>query len=202
MCLTALAIGGSLIGGIASAGASRSAARSQERIGREQIDLQRDIYDDQTARFAPFLGAGQNALAAYNYEMGLGARPEGYGGYTATPGYEYRLGEGVRAIDASAASRGNLLSGATLRALQTHGQNVATQDYGDYMNRLGGMVGSGQSAAGMQASAGQNFATGATNALAGIGNAQAAGAIGAGNAISGTTNNILSTLIMRDLLAS
>ena len=80
---------GAIIGGVASlagsaiqARSARSAARSQERaaaeqteLGREQLGLQREIYDDQTERFAPFLDAGTNALAAYQYELGLGERP-------------------------------------------------------------------------------------------------------------------------------
>ena len=50
----------------------------------------------------------------------------------------------------------------------------------------------GQSAAGAQANAATNAAAGVSNAYGNIGNAQAAGAIGVGNALSGTINNGLS----------
>ena len=55
--------------------AARIAAESQERIADRQIGLSREVYDDQTSRFAPFLDSGTNALAAYNFEMGLGNAP-------------------------------------------------------------------------------------------------------------------------------
>jgi hypothetical protein len=111
-----------------------------------------------------------------------------YGGFKATPGYDFRVSEGVNAIDSSAASRGGLFSGATLKAQQTFGDGIASQEYGNYINRLSGMADSGQAAAGNQANAGSNYAAGAGNAFAGIGNAQSAGAIGVGNALQGGLN--------------
>ena len=110
------------------------------------------------------------------------------GGFKATPGYDFRKSEGQSAIDNSAASRGGLFSGATLKAQQTFGDNIASAEYGNYINRLSGMAGSGQAAAGNQANAGSNYAAGAGNAFAGIGNAQSAGAIGVGNALQGGLN--------------
>lgn len=62
-------------GAKAQVDAARIAAESQERIADRQIGLSREVYDDQTSRFAPFLDSGTNALAAYNFEMGLGNAP-------------------------------------------------------------------------------------------------------------------------------
>lgn len=114
-----------------------------------------------------------------------------YGGYTKTPGYEFRLNEGLNAVQSSAAARGSLNSGATLRDLLKYGQDYATSEYGTYLNRLGGMTDMGAAAAGQTANAGNNFAAGASNAIGQKGNAQAAGAIGMGNALNSGIGNVM-----------
>lgn len=199
MCITAL-VAGSVVGGLAQASAAKSAAKSQTQAANNQIELYKDVYDETSANFAPYREQGLNAYNALNYEMGLGEKPEGYGGFTETPGYQFRFQQGVDAIDASAASRGNLLSGATQQALTDYGQNVAANEYGQYWNRLAANANMGLSAAGNQAASGQNFAQNTGNAYANIGNAQAAGSIGVGNAIGGTMNNLSSIYMMNQLL--
>lgn len=183
------AIGG-IVGGVAQGKAAKRAAAAQENAANRQIDFQKEIYADQTERFSPYLDSGKNALAGYQFEMGLGARPEGYGGFQTTPGYDFRRQQGIDAIDASAATRGGLMSGKTLQDLTTFGDGMASQEYGNYMQRLAGLSDMGMGAAGMQATAGNNAAAGVSNALGNIGNAQAAGAIGQGNALAGMMNNV------------
>jgi hypothetical protein len=114
-----------------------------------------------------------------------------YGGFTATPGYGFRMSEGVNALEAGAAARGGLYSGAAMKALQNYGQDYATSEYGNYLGRLGQQQGVGLSAASMNATAAQNTAGGVSNALGNLGNAQAAGAIGVGNAINTGIGNAL-----------
>lgn len=120
------------------------------------------------------------------------ANPTGgmeYGGYEATQGHQLRTREGLNAIDASAAARGGLYSGATLQALERGGQEYAQLGYDNYLNRLTGLTSSGQNAAGQGAAAGANYAQGVSNALDNIGNAQAAGAIGQANAWNNAIGN-------------
>lgn len=126
------------------------------------------------------------AYAANN--RGEGAE---YQGFQATPGYQFQLDQGLDAIDNSAASRGNVFSGATMKAAQGFGQGLANQEYNNFLNRITGVAGGGQAAAGNAANAGANFAAGAGNAYAGIGNAQAAGAIGQANALNSGINNAI-----------
>lgn len=114
-----------------------------------------------------------------------------YQGFQKTPGYDFQLGQGMDALQSTAAARGGLMSGSTMRAAQGYGQGLANQEYGNYMNRLAGLSSQGQSSAAMQADNNNNYAQMGTNALAGIGNAQAAGAIGVGNAINGGLQNAI-----------
>ena len=46
-----------------------------------------------------------------------------------TPGYQFRVEEGEKVIRRNASARGMGHSGATLKALQAHGQGVAAQEY-------------------------------------------------------------------------
>ena len=121
------------------------------------------------------------------------ANPTGgteYQGFQATPGYQFQMDQGTAAVNALAGARGGLNSGRTMQDLTTFGQGLANQEYNNYLNRLTGMSGAGQAAAGAQANAATNAASGVSNALSGIGNAQAAGAIGQANAWTGALNNL------------
>jgi hypothetical protein len=114
-----------------------------------------------------------------------------YQGFEASPGYQFRFDQGTQAVNALASARGGLHSGRTLQDLTRFGQGIASEEFGNYMSRLGGLVDTGMSAAQVSGQASQNAAAGVSNALAARGNAQAAGAIGVGNAVSGTINNLI-----------
>jgi hypothetical protein len=51
------------------------------------------------------------------------------------PSYQFRLKEGQRALENSAAARGTLLTGGTAKAIQNYGQQAASQEYGNSFNR-------------------------------------------------------------------
>jgi hypothetical protein len=76
-----------------------------------------------------------------------------------TPGYQFGLNQGRRAVESSAAARGGLNSGAALKALTKFGNDYADQQgFTPYMNRLSGLFGGAQTAAGQMGSYGANFA--------------------------------------------
>jgi hypothetical protein len=113
--------------------------------------------------------------------------------YQADPGYAFRLSEGTKALDRTAASRGGLLSGAALKGAQRYGQDLASQEYQNAFNRyqinrsnqlnpLQSIMGAGQTATGQDISGGANYASNVGNALGAYGSAAASNAIGAGNA--------------------
>lgn len=113
------------------------------------------------------------------------------------PGYAFRLQEGQKALQRSAAAKGGLLSGGTAKAEQQYGQDYASNEYGNVYNRalgeyqqrynifnqnqtnqynrLASLAGVGQTTAQQLGSAGQNFANSAGNILQSSGNAQASG---------------------------
>ena len=81
-----------------------------------------------------------------------------------SPGYQWQLGQGLRAVDAGAAANGLLRSGATLKAEQTFGAGLADSDFGNYWNRLQQLSGAGLTAAGGIA----NAATGGAANIANV----------------------------------
>ena len=221
---TAAAILGSAVLGAAAsrsasktqAGAAERAAETQKDVVDQQIALQREMFEKTREDQAPYRTAGYNALAEMQRTAGNvpGAFKFGAGDYQADPGYAFRLSEGQKALDRQAAARGGLISGGALRAAQRYGQEMGSQEFGNAYNRAltgyntdvarenqlynrqAALSGIGQTATNLVGQAGQNYATGAGNALGSYGTnvgnlmtsagaANAAGQVGMANAITG-----------------
>lgn len=139
----------------------------------------------------------------YNTAMGgYGslATPFSQTNWQTDPGYAFRLSEGSKALERSAAAKGMSLSGAQQKALAGYNQNFASNEYnniyGRYTNdqntlynRLAGIAGTGQQANQFTGSLGANMANGVANTQASLGNALGANYLATGNAFSGAINN-------------
>jgi|GEM_PF-540357 len=128
--------------------------------------------------------------------------------FEASPGYQFRLDEGNKAMERMASARGMRFSGAAAKDAMRFGQGIGSQEYGnfvgretdqfnrsygvyqDQMNAMRGLAGTGQNATQAQISAGNNYASGVSANAFNRGNAQAQGAIGVGNAFAGGINNM------------
>lgn len=179
--ITAVAgIGSSLVG----ASSASKAAKAQSKSDAAAIAEQRRQYDLTRADLAPWRIAGGQAI-----NQGFASLQPGYD-YTTSPGYQWRLGQGEAAIQGSAASRGHLLSGGTLKDLAGFGQGLATQDYNDQFNRLMAVAGGGQQAATSLGGFGQQSATNIGNLLQAQGQAKASGYQNQAAAIQGGLGNL------------
>ena len=179
------------------AGADR-ASELQYKLGQKAIAAQtdavnkaiaaeREMFDISRADLAPWRSVGTNALTKLQDKVAAGP-PEFK--FEETPGYQFRLKEGINALERGAAARGKVLSGGQQKALVRFGQDYATGEYrteedrsiGRYyqeLNPLFSLAGLGQMGTNLGANA-------ATTTGANMGNAL----------ISGGTNqaNILNTL--------
>jgi hypothetical protein len=63
--------------------------------------------------------------------------------YRDTPGYQFRMDEGQKALERSAAARSGVLSGAQIKATQRYGQDYATSEFDNALRRLGGVIDTG-----------------------------------------------------------
>jgi hypothetical protein len=73
--------------------------------------------------------------ADYRYTPGAVPTLAGQELLAKDPGVQFRLDEGRRALEASAAARGGALSGPALAALQRQGQELSSQEYGNAWQR-------------------------------------------------------------------
>lgn len=174
--------------------AARAAGYTSAAAADQATALQRQMYTEGVARQAPWLEAGKNALAQMTEGTKPGGeylRPFSMADYQADPGYAFRLKEGMRGLEQSAAARGSLLSGNTLKGITGYGQEMASQEYqnaynryqqqqGTAYNRLAGLAGTGQTTAAGMGQAGSQYAT-----QAGVYGMQAAGDVGSSQLAAG-----------------
>jgi hypothetical protein len=198
---------GTIGGAIISSQGAKSAANTQAEAAGQATEAQRQIFERQVELQEPFREAGLKGQNRLLELLGLSEDKNvpGYGKYataefgmdkfTADPGYAFRMSEGMKALERSAAARGGLLSGATLKGTQRFGQDLASQEYQNAFNRyqaertgtlnpFQALAGVGQSSAntlGQQAGA---YGNAMASNIIGAGNAQAAGQIGQANAFS------------------
>jgi hypothetical protein len=196
------------LSGKTGAEAARAAAGDTWTKQNRAIDEIKSYGDDYAKRFAemsqaynPYVSAGGSALSQLMAGLGLGGDQEGaLAAFRATPGLTEGLKSGSQAISGNAAARGMLNSGATLKGLNRFGQDYSNKYWGDYLNRLGGLAGMGQTATGQQiGTEGQGLQgqlgtrtsafQGAMNAAGTIGQ----GNIAAANARAAGSQNILNT---------
>lgn len=194
--MAAAMVGSSLIG----ANAAESAASTQAGAADRAAELQRQQFERQVELQAPWREAGIGAL---NKLIPLSDYQKfGMDQFQADPGYAFRMSEGMKALERSAAARGGLMGGATGKALTRYGQDMGSQEYQNAFNRyqaerqarlgpLQSLAGVGQTATNALGQAGQNYATGAGEALGAGAQARASGYIGAANAIGGGVNQYM-----------
>lgn len=93
-------------------------------------------------------GGGQSALDAQN---------SAFENFRNSTGYQFRVAEGMDALNSGFAGSGLLQSGAALRALDDYRQNMASNEFGNYAGLLSQQQGTGLQAAGAQAGVGVNY---------------------------------------------
>lgn len=192
-------VGGMLASGRAAsaqAGAVRAGQAAQERMFNKQMELQepfRQAGITSQNRLMDLLGLSDRTSAA---GYGSAATPFSMTNYQQDPGYAFRLQEGLKALDRTAAARGGLLSGNQLRGAVEYGQNLGSQEYQNAFNRyyteranqlnpLQSLMGAGQTSANTLTNAAGNYGQTQAEAAANMGNIRASGYMGGANAISG-----------------
>jgi len=212
----------------AQVGAAQDASASNERIAQMQIDAQNAMFEKQKSLYEkqldlqrPFRNIGLDATTTLTNLL-----RHKYGGdfsendFKADPGYAFRLKQGMKGIESSAAARGGLISGNALRAAAQYNQDMGSQEYQNAFNRYQvnrsnqiqpwqSLAGVGQSATNaMNNSAGQlgnaisqqgagvsnaygQLGQGNAQAFSDMGNARASGYVGQANAINSGIGNML-----------
>lgn len=217
MASAAVGAAGSYFGAREQAKAAREAAAAQERIARENIAFQRDMYNQNVERMDPWVQYGseqRNALAELmpsltsRYDMAK---------YMAGPEYQNIMAQTDRernALMAKSAASGMYGSGTMANQLQQNAAYLGQQGYQQGLQNFTGQnrsiydmlnTGSnvGSQAAGQQGNYGTQLSNQVGQSLGNIGNAQAASAVGQGQAWGGMMNTMgnigMNYLAQRDL---
>jgi hypothetical protein len=184
-------VGSAVIGSVASGKAAKTQAASADRAADLQYEQFLQSREDQE----PWRKAGEEALNKLA-PLAMEYTPFGMQQFQADPGYQFRMSEGMKALERGAAARGGLLSGGTLRATQRFGQDLASQEYQNAFNRYGiererrlgplqSLAGVGQTTAQQVGQAGQTMAANVGNLMTSGAAARASGYVGQANALTG-----------------
>lgn len=142
----------------------KKAAKSQAKGIDASFQNAQPFFDrasEAVTRLDPLVTQGADAAATQAGLLGIGGDPaaaqQAFSNYLNSTGYKFRLGEGTRAITGSAAARGLLNSGSTLKRLTQFGQGLASDEFSNYFNQTGSLAQRGLGAAGLQSSVQSNL---------------------------------------------
>lgn len=220
-----LAMGGAnALGGLLGANAAKEAARLQALSGQSAADKSMAMFNTVRGDLTPYniLGLGATPSLARLTGSEIGGNP-----LTAaltrpfqptmdelekTPGYQFTLDQGTKAVKNQFAARGlGGMSGALGKGLVNFASGTASTTYNDQFknylaqnqqvyNMLRGLVQGGQNAAAQTGDFGTQAQTTANNLNTGSAAATAGGIVGSSNAMSGAMSNIGNTLVTNSLL--
>lgn len=195
-------VGAAGIGAASSIVGANQAAKAQKEAAQMGIDAQGRQYAQTREDLEPYRTLGNNAI-----DM-LGERPELFQPINltqdwleSTPGYQFTLTQGLKAVQNAAAARGLGVSGAALKGAANFATGLADNTYKTQFdvaninntntyNRLKSLVDTGQNAAAQTGAFGANAANQTASLLTGAGNAQAAAYNMMGGAVNNAANNI------------
>lgn len=189
---------GDIVGDLTGANNARDSAIGAQTSATDKANqLAKEMFDTQRADLAPWREAGATALGTLTNEMNDLGRSFTASDMMTDPGYQFRMDEGTKALERSAAARGGLMSGATGKALARYGQDYASNEYNNAYNRfnndrdrrynqLAGLSGVGQTTSSQLANNAGQYGQQVGSNLMGLGNA-----IGAANISTANMNSNL-----------
>src|SRR4051812_44378386 len=199
--VAAAMVGSAVISAGVGYAASTSAAKTQAGAANRATDLQGEMFDKAQANLSPYMQHGADAGQTLAGLLGPGGRltqsftPADYLA-NKDPGYDFQLKQGQQALQNSQAAGNGVLTGSAMKDLIGYNQGMAATGYqsafgrwqaqnDSLYQRLMGMYGVGENAAAGVGNMGVQTGSNMAGTIMGAGNAQAAGQIGAANAITG-----------------
>jgi hypothetical protein len=149
-------------------------------------------YGDAQDILQPFYGPGSQAYGTLNDYLGVngqGPQQTAMDNYVQSPDVAFRMGEGIKALDNSYAARsGGTDSGGLRKAQIKYGTGLATEDYGNFLQRLLASAGIGSNAANTLTGARYNSAGLTSNANQFQGTADANASLAEGSILANLIN--------------
>jgi len=201
--MTAVA-GATVVAGYMGSQASKSAAGQYADAANRGLAYNQEMFDKINSQNAPYRALGENAAGQYGKFIDNGyftQQPSMNDLTRLMPNYEFGLKQGMGQLGSQLNAAGGLVSGNAIQGAQQFAQGYAGNALNDAFNQfqvnrsnvasnLGAGVGFGQNANATTATAASGASANAGNLLSSIGNAQAAGTMGASNAWTSGLNNV------------
>jgi len=152
----------SIIGGSSKKKAAKKAAEAQVQAAQMAIDEQRRQFDTTQQNFAPYMGAGTEALGGISDLLGLSggdAQQSAISGLQSSPAFSSIVGAGENAILQNASATGGLRGGNTIDALSRFRGDTLTNLINSQLGNLGGLANMGMGSAGQLGQFGANAAS-------------------------------------------
>lgn len=197
--MVATAIIGSAVVG---AGASIAGANAQADATKNASAQQMAMYQQTRKDLQPYQQFGQVGANMLQSQLPQLTAPIVMDEATLrnTPGYQFNLQQGLKSVQNGAASRGLGVSGASMKGAASYATGLADSTYQSQFNnavtnqtnaynRLMGVAQLGENAAAQTGAYGTQTAQSIGNNTIQGGNAQAAGYLGAANALTNGVNN-------------
>lgn len=143
----------SVVGGAINNRAARRGAGAQEQAALAATEEQRRQFDTTREDLMPWMDAGRTALGRQEAVLS-----GDYSGFENSPDYLYARQQGLQSLDYGAAARGGFMGGGADADRMQFASGLATQNLGNYWNKLSGMSGTGQQTATNLGNFGANFA--------------------------------------------
>jgi hypothetical protein len=166
------ALGSIYAANIQSGGQKGAAATQQQMFGTLQAEQQ------------PFINAGYGAENNLNYLFNPNNAGQLQSYIQSLPGYQFQLQTGGQALTNSMTPGSGALSGQTLKSLMSFNQGLAGTYYNNYVNQLLQQANLGEAGTAALGGVGEGLGTGVAQAQAAAAGSQAAGTVGAANALS------------------
>ena len=233
-----LGAGAGLYGSSKAASAQENAAAQsaavQQQMADQSIAAQKEMYQQGRTDLAPYREGGVTAQNQLMQMLGIGgdttaanygkyAKDFGMSDFTTDPGYQFRLDQGMKALNASAAAKGVGVSGANIKGALGYGTDMGNQYYQQAFNNYqinrnnqlqplqalytGGQAaaaGSAAQAGALGSNLGQTYSNLGSNlgqAAAATGNAQASGYLNTSNAVTNALNQGMSSYTTNNYLS-
>lgn len=189
---------GSLFGGLFGGSASGKASKEYIQALKQAQQFMQQQEQQGLQNYQPYLGAGSQATGTLAQMLGTPGKglltpwTQQFTAPTAeqaaqTPGYQFQLQEGEKALQNSAAGKGGLLSGRTLADLNNYAQGTASSNYQNVFNNALTQYNSAYSTF-------LNNQNNTYSRLMGLSNEGLSAAGGAGNLIQGVGGDIASLM--------
>lgn len=180
-----------IAGGYFAGRAAKKAADTQAEAGRNAL-----------MQYRPYAALGDRAAGILEGQLTPQGLLDTFGpeDFETSPGYQWRMDEGLRALDNRLGAMGLRRSGRAMKEITRFGQGLASDEYAraydrfnqDLRQRYNMLAGPTQLGSGVAGNTG--------NVLMDIGNVQAAGNVGATNALTQGVNDAIRNYQLQQIM--